>query len=63
VTMQAIRCSAWFGSVRFGFLAPEIFIRIGSGRRFQLLKNTIHERNEDNKIAPIETIPRAIIPD
>ncbi len=22
------RCSAWFGSVRFGFLAPEIFIRI-----------------------------------
>jgi hypothetical protein len=28
VTMQFIRCSAWLGSVRFGFLTPEIFMRI-----------------------------------
>ena len=27
MTSMFIRCSAWFGSVRFGFLTPEIFIR------------------------------------
>jgi hypothetical protein len=32
VTSMFVRCSAWFGSVRFGFLAPEIFIRAGSAQ-------------------------------
>ncbi len=27
MTSMFIRCSAWFGSVGIGFLAPEIFIR------------------------------------
>jgi hypothetical protein len=30
VTSMFIRCSAWLGSVRFGFPAPEIFMRVGS---------------------------------
>ncbi len=51
MTMQFIRCSAWFGSVRFGFLAPAIFIRIGfvflfpirvnSGRNISLKSNYV----------------------
>jgi hypothetical protein len=30
VTSRFVSSSAWFGSVWFGFVAPEIFIRIGS---------------------------------
>jgi hypothetical protein len=37
VTMQVIRCSAWFGSVWIGFLAPEIFIRAGSAQWFSFI--------------------------
>jgi len=34
VTSTFIRCSAWFGSVRIGFLTPEIIIRNGSAQWF-----------------------------
>ena len=34
VTSMVVLCSAWFGSVRLGFLAPAIFIRNGSAKWF-----------------------------
>ena len=30
MTSVAIRCSAWFGCIKFGFLVPEILIRKAS---------------------------------
>jgi hypothetical protein len=39
VTSHSVRCSAWFGSVKFGFLAPGIFIRelFGSAQFFHVV--------------------------
>ena len=49
MTSMFVRCSAWFGSVRFGILAPEIFIRIGSTMSFSIQYDSNNKRNNDNE--------------
>jgi hypothetical protein len=52
VTSMFIRCSAWFGSVRIGFLAPEIFIRLGSAPFSRLF--------EQRRLSPVDKLRRGL---